>query len=98
MFRRTKPRRIIRRRISVKINGRVVKTTRDRITIRQATREVGEDVWYTKGDVKRFTRRAGCVSISFEYTAADDLLGNQAMLYELDTPAAVAIVRAGIPM
>ncbi len=98
MSKRTKPRRIIRRRITVTINGRVVKTTRDRITIRQATREVGEDVWYTKGDIKRFTRRAGCVSISFEYAAIDDLLGNQAMLYELDTTDAAAIVRAGIPM
>lgn len=95
MARRRKQPRPIVRRLVISIGGRAVKRTRDRLTLRQAVREVGEDRWFTRGDVVRFTRRAGIVSIAFEYLAVDQLLSGRAEVVDVDPSTSILVARQG---
>lgn len=96
MARRKSPRKVIRRVITFKVNGRIVKTTRQKITLRQAIREVGEDRWLTKGDSHTFTRRVGIVLVAFSYTAVSDLIEDMSHTLNIDPSSSVLVARGGL--
>lgn len=96
-MRRRKTPKPINRRVTFKLSGRRV-TVNDRITLRQATRECGEQRWFTSGDVHAFTRRCGPVVVRFEYRAVQSLIDPVQSITRVGTCDAVAVVRAGIPL
>lgn len=99
MKRKKKQPRPIARTIAVTVGGRVIKTARHRITLRQATREVGEDRWHTKGDRCATRRRVGVVTVAISYEAVEhlfDSIGRATEVVESNLKDAVQIIRAGM--
>jgi hypothetical protein len=92
---RTNPRPILRR-ITIKLHGRTVKVHRQRITCRQATREIGHECLYTIGDAHTQRRQHGIVTCEITWTATESLLCSQAKLFPIDTPSAFKILRGGM--
>ncbi|HEV2293796.1 MAG TPA: hypothetical protein VGR35_08060 [Tepidisphaeraceae bacterium] len=95
-MKRKKAKKPILRKITITIGGKHVRTVRQRITLRQAIRECGDDRWHSKGEEYHFTAVARrLVRVRFSYLAAEELIDDLNHCVDMNTGDAVMIIRKG---
>lgn len=94
MKRRRRIRKTIERRIEFIAAGRVVKTVKTKITLSQATREIGAERLFTRGDTVRIARTiAGCCKVRVTWTAIESLIDEKTEVWTADTRDAAQVIR-----
>lgn len=99
MARRKRTPKPILRRITITLGGRHVKTVRDRISLRQADRElpVTPSPLHGPGAAYTFKRRIKTVSIEFEYSVVGNVIDDLVHVeqHELNPADTIYNVRHG---